>query len=95
MKTTNFKVKWYRRDNTTFCQIKKDENDEIVVEGVAKKHVNDQSNKKISRWVSFKRAMDQAMNKNLLNKEERSELWNNFRDNINQPQRSIKLPKVA
>lgn len=95
MKTTNFKVKWYRRDNITLCQIQKEENNEVIVEGVAKKHVNDQSNKKISRWVSFKRAMDQAVENTLLTKGERSELWNNFRDNIKQPQRSIKLPKVA
>ena len=70
MKTTNFKVKWYRRDNVTLCQIQKEENNEVIVEGVAKKHVNDQSNKKISRWVSFKRAMDQAVENTLLTKGE-------------------------
>jgi hypothetical protein len=92
MRTEHFKVMWQRRDGVTLCTVKNNE-DQIIAEGVTKKHVKDVNNKKISRYVSFRRAMNRISEEGLLNKQFRQELWETFRNGIKQPERSIRLPE--
>lgn len=80
---TNF-VKWYYKGKETHCVISNN-NEEKLATGVVTKFHKDKPNKRLARDTSFRRAMDDAKAKESLSKEERSTIWDTYRNTIKQP----------
>lgn len=83
-------VRWVYDGNKTICIIQepqksKEETAEVIVSGEVKRYVKDTADKRLGRKLSFERAMTQAVSENLIPKEERKEIWNDFRETIKQP----------
>ena len=77
-----FNYKGKERIKTT-CIIK-NASGEIIAEEFVKKSREDSNNKLIGRRNAFKKAMTQA--RNSLTRNERKTIWNDFVENINQPE---------
>lgn len=80
-KIVNVDVRFMYKGRKTTCIISK--NKEIISTSFAKRLVTDEENKPYARKVAFKKAMDQT--KDVLNKEEREAVWNEFRKTVKQP----------
>lgn len=69
----------------TTCTIE-DRNRNVVATGEASLFYKDTDDRKVARVVTFKRAMNNSMNENSIDKQSRGAIWNDFRTKINQPE---------
>lgn len=79
----NTKVQWIYAGNNTTCIIK--EGEEILMKKTVKRFAKDLPNKRLARKVSFSKSMQLISQGEVLPKEQRSAMWNQFRTTINQP----------
>lgn len=80
-------VKWlhpFRDDGrrVTICVIRSKDTDEIVKTGESIVSPNDQFDRKVGRFISFKRAMTDIR----LFKKEKRAIWDAFKSNIKMPE---------
>lgn len=86
MKVNSKTVKWFYHKNGTETQCEVRTNGETVLAtGMATKYAKDKIDKRMGRYVSFKKAMTQAKQNETLTKSEREELWTKFRNEVKQP----------
>ncbi len=80
-------VRWFYNGTKTVCTISNtgERDEQPVVTGEVKKYVKDVPNKRLARKLAFENAMKTAAENNSIPKEERGQVWNDFRNNINQP----------
>ena len=77
MKTEKRKIRWrYVKINLTFCYICNKDCDDPEGLGYAKCSISDKFNRDIGRKISLARALKSAD----IDKEERTEIWNAYRD---------------
>lgn len=57
----------------------------VITRGEVVKYEKDISDKRLGRKLSFQRAMNRAVVRNLIPKTERTVIWNDFRTQIKQP----------
>jgi hypothetical protein len=85
----NHRVHWKYVENggkkTTICTIE-NRNREVVATGEATRFHKDTDDRKVARAVTFKRAMNNSMNANSIDKPSRGAIWDDFRTKINQPE---------
>ena len=85
MNTPNTKVRFsYDGNKTTATVINRATGEEITNRFVRVRQ-SDSFDKKTGRAAAFKKAMTHVAASNLVSKEEREQLWNNFRTTVKQP----------
>lgn len=85
MRTNSTLVQFQYDGNVTKCNIKDRKTKETIITSISKRRKTDVYNKSLGRKLAFQRAMTQAVLKNILPREERTALWNNFRTVVKQP----------
>lgn len=85
MRTDSTLIQFQYDGNVTKCNIKDRKTKEIIITSISKRRKTDMYDKSFGRKLAFQRAMTQAMLKNILSREERTVLWNNFRTIVKQP----------
>jgi hypothetical protein len=82
MKTKNFKVRFgYNKNQTTATLVDREQKEDIATRFV-KVREGDSYNKKDGRFFSFKKLMKHVAEKELLTKEQRTSMWNSFKENV-------------
>lgn len=84
MRTQNNSAKFFYNGNETHCSITDKEGNNLAV-GVTTRYAKDKPNKLVARDTAFKRAMTQAVKDETVSKEDRTALWNIYRETIKQP----------
>lgn len=77
-------VKWFYSGNETHCEIKQSK-EETLATGVIVRYAKDKPNKRLGRDLAFKKAMKQTVELETITKEDRAQIWNDYRSKINQP----------
>lgn len=83
-------VKWIYDGKKTICLIqepqkRREDEPNTIVMGEVKKYAKDISDKRVGRKLSFQRAMTLAVETGVISKAERTNIWNDFREQIKQP----------
>lgn len=65
-------------NGSTTCFICDDNRESIILEQVALKSKHDQFNRKVGRNISFRRAMKNLRENDVIDKQTRAEIWNKF-----------------
>ena len=85
MNTQNTKVRFsYEGNKTTVRLVRRSDNTEIINRFVRVRE-GDTFNKRMGRTAAFKKAMTHAAATGIIPKQERAQLWNNFRTIVKQP----------
>lgn len=83
-KLGNFLVRFRYNGKATTCQVLNSDRS-VIAESTINRFHTDKPNKKLARKLTFTKVMKKTVVNNLLPKEERALIWNDFRNNITQP----------
>ena len=76
-------IRWQYKNNATTCHILNDDQ-EIVSRTVKVRH-NDLKEKQIGRFMAFRKSMAHLAEHNIIPKEQRTQMWNDFKIKIKSP----------
>jgi len=85
MRTSSNNVKWFYNNDETHCVIQDNKGNDLAT-GVTTKYAKDKPNKILGRDTSFRRAMNQAADQEIVSKKDRKEIWETYRTTIKQPE---------
>lgn len=76
-------VRWSYKNNATTCHIIN--GDQEVISRTTKVRHGDTKEKQVGRFFSFRKSMDHLAEQNELSRQQRTQIWNDFKQHIKSP----------
>lgn len=89
MQVNDILIRWFYKGDNTTCLVLNVKNNTKLAESTITRYHSDIPDKKYARAKAFKQSMLKLTHRNKLPKEERTVIWNTFREKINQPLKSV------
>jgi len=80
-------VRWQYKNNATTCHIVN--GDEEVISRTTKVRHGDLKEKQVGRFIAFRKSMYHLAADNVIPREQRTAMWNDFKQHIKSPIRSV------